>query len=215
MTKNSQRRLFLIDGIAQVYRSHFAMSKNPLLTRNGESTSAIFGFMNMLFKLIRDEDPDYLAVVMDSKEPTFRHKIYTDYKATRERMPEELTEQIEPLYEIIQAARIPIIAMPGYEADDIMGTLAKQADRESEINESGFNTYIVTGDKDRTQVVTDATFIYAPASRFAPITIYDREKVKGKWGVYPEQIVDFLTLLGDSSDNIPGVEGIGKVGGAH
>ncbi len=208
MPNNSTQRLFLIDGMAQVYRSHFAMSKNPLITRDGRHTSAIFGFMNMLFKLIRDENPDYLAIVMDSKAPTFRHKLYTDYKATRERMPDELIEQIDPLYRIIQTTKIPIIAMPGFEADDILGTLAKQADQ------SGYTTYIVTGDKDMMQLVTESTFIYSSASRFAPITIYDREGVKQRWGVSPEQIVDFLTLLGDSSDNIPGVDGIGKVGAA-
>lgn len=208
MPNKTNQSLFLIDGMAQVYRSHFAMIKNPMTTKDGRHTSAIFGFMNMLFKLIRDKNPDYLAVVMDSKEPTFRHKLYTDYKATRERMPEELIEQIEPLYEIIRATNIPVIAMPGYEADDILGTLAKQADH------VGYTTHIVTSDKDMMQLVTETTFIYTPASRFAPITIYDRSGVKNKWGVEPEQIVDFLTLLGDSSDNIPGVDGIGKVGAA-
>ena len=134
----SPKQLYLIDGMALIYRAHFALIKQPLLTEDGRHTSAIFGFMNMIAKLIREKKPDMLAVVLDSKEPTFRHEIYTEYKATREKMPEELSEQLEPLYEIIKATRIPIIQYPGFEADDILGTLAKQADQE------GLNTFIVS-----------------------------------------------------------------------
>jgi len=199
----SPKRLFLIDGMAQIYRAHFAMIKNPLITKDGRHTSAIFGFMNSLFKLIRQENPDYIAVVLDCKEPTFRHKLYTEYKATREKMPEELVEQLDPLYEVISHTNIPTLKKPGFEADDIIGTLVKKA----EIAE--LETFIVTGDKDMMQLVSDKTFMYSPGNSFKPTTIYDKAKVKEKWGVGPEGIVDMLALVGDTSDNIPGVDGVG------
>ena len=199
----SPKRLFLIDGMAQIYRAHFAMIKNPLTTKDGRHTSAIFGFMNSLFKLLRDENPDYIAVVLDCKEPTFRHKLYTEYKATREKMPDELVEQLEPLYEVISHTNIPILKKPGYEADDIIGTLVKKAEQ------AGLVTYMVTGDKDMMQLVSETTFMYSPGNRFKPTTIYDQIKVKEKWGVGPDGIIDMLALVGDTSDNVPGVDGVG------
>ncbi|MDP6570693.1 MAG: DNA polymerase I [Candidatus Marinimicrobia bacterium] len=199
----SPKRLFLIDGMAQIYRAHFAMIKNPLMTKDGRHTSAIFGFMNSLFKLLREENPDYIAVVLDSKEPTFRHELYTEYKATREKMPEELVEQLEPLFEVISHANIPMLKKPGYEADDIMGTLVKKAEK------AGLHTYLVTGDKDMMQLVSDQTFMYSPGNSFKPTTVYDAEKVREKWGVGPDGIIDMLALVGDSSDNVPGVDGVG------
>ena len=197
------KRLFLIDGMALIYRAHFALIKNPLLTADGRHTSAIYGFMNSLFKLLREEDPDYISIVLDCKEPTFRHEIYTDYKATREKMPQELVEQLEPLYSVIEATKIPMIKLPGYEADDIMGTLAKKAEKES------LHTYIVTGDKDMMQLVNDSTFVYTPGNRFKPTTIYDSKKVSKKWGIGPDGIIDLLALMGDTSDNVPGIDGVG------
>ena len=199
----SPKRLFLIDGMAQIYRAHFAMIKNPLITKDGRHTSAIFGFMNSLFKLLRQENPDYIAVVLDCKEPTFRHKLYTEYKATREKMPEELVEQLEPLYEVISHTNIPTLKKPGFEADDIIGTLVKKAEL------AGLETFIVTGDKDMMQLVSESTFMYSPGNSFKPTTIYDKAKVKEKWGVGPEGIIDMLALVGDTSDNIPGVDGVG------
>ncbi len=199
----SPKRLFLIDGMAQIYRAHFAMIKNPLTTKDGRHTSAIFGFMNSLFKLLRDENPDYIAVVLDCKEPTFRHKLYTEYKATREKMPDELVEQLEPLYEVISHTNIPILKKPGYEADDIIGTLVKKAEQ------AGLVTYMVTGDKDMMQLVSEATFMYSPGNRLKPTTIYDKIKVEEKWGVGPDGIIDMLALVGDTSDNVPGVDGVG------
>jgi len=199
----SPKRLFLIDGMAQIYRSHFAMIKNPLITKDGRHTSAIFGFMNSLFKLIRKENPDYIAIVLDSKEPTFRHKLYTEYKATREKMPDELVEQLEPLFEVISHTRIPMLKKPGFEADDIMGTLVKKAEQ------AGLHTYLVTSDKDMMQLVSDVTFMYSPGNSFKPTTIYTKDKVKEKWGVGPESIIDMLALVGDSSDNVPGIDGVG------
>ena len=199
----SPKRLFLIDGMAQIYRAHFAMIKNPLITKDGRHTSAIFGFMNSLFKLLRQENPDYIAVVLDCKEPTFRHKLYTEYKATREKMPEELVEQLEPLYEVISHTNIPTLKKPGFEADDIIGTLVKKAEL------AGLETFIVTGDKDMMQLVSESTFMYSPGNSFKPTTIYDKAKVKEKWGVGPEGIIDMLALVGDTSDNIPGIDGVG------
>ncbi len=199
----SQKRLFLIDGMAQIYRAHFAMINNPLITKDGRHTSAIYGFMNSLFKLLRDENPDYIAVILDCKEPTFRHDLYTEYKATREKMPEELVEQLEPLFEVISHTNIPILKKPGFEADDIIGTLVKKAE------EANLETFIVTGDKDMMQLVSERTFMYTPGNRFKPTTIYNVEKVKEKWGVAPEGIIDMLALVGDTSDNVPGIDGVG------
>ena len=189
----SPKRLFLIDGMAQIYRAHFAMIKNPLLTKDGRHTSAIFGFMNFLFKLIRNESPDYLAIVLDCREPTFRHKLYTDYKATREKMPDELVEQLEPLFEVISHTNIPMLRKPGFEADDIMGTLVKKAE------ETGLITYLVTSDKDMMQLISESTFMYSPGNSFKPTTIYDKEKVREKWGIGPEGIIDMLALTRLSS----------------
>ena len=200
---NPHKRMFLIDGMAQIYRAHFAMIKNPLLTKDGRHTSAIYGFMNYLFKLIREEKPDYLAIVLDSKEKTFRHELYTDYKATREKMPDELVEQLEPLYEVISHTKIPMLKKVGFEADDIMGTLAKKA------NKAGLVTYLVTADKDMMQLVNDKTFMYSPGNSFRPTIIYDEEKVKEKWGVGPNKIINMLALVGDTSDNVPGIDGVG------
>ena len=152
----SPKRLFLIDGMAQIYRAHFAMIKNPLITKDGRHTSAIFGFINSLFKLLREENPDYVAVVLDCKEPTFRHELYTEYKATREKMPDELVEQLDPLFEVISHTNIPILKKPGFEADDIIGTLVKKAEQ------AGLVTYMVTGDKDMMQLVSETTFMYSP-----------------------------------------------------
>ena len=196
-------RLFLIDGMALIYRAHFAMSKNPLITSDGRHTSAIFGFINMLMRLMREENPEYLAVALDSREPTFRHQLFTDYKATREKMPGELVEQLEPLYTLLELLNVSLFRLPGWEADDIIGTMSQQAQAQQ------IDTYMVTGDKDMAQLVTDHIFLYTPATRFSPTTVYNPEGVENKWGVPPRQIIDYLTLVGDSSDNVPGVDGVG------
>ncbi len=198
-----RQRLFVLDGTALLYRAHYAMINNPLVTSEGFVTSGISGFMNSLVMLLKDESPDYLVVTFDDKAKTFRHEMYTEYKATREKMPDELAAQIEPLDEVLRALKLIILRIPGYEADDIMGTLATQAEAR------GWDTYLVTGDKDMMQLVNDHTFVYAPQNRGKPVTIYDRDKVTEKWGVPPEKIVDLMGLMGDSSDNIPGVSGVG------
>jgi DNA polymerase I len=201
---NSKKKLFLIDGMALIYRAHFAMIKNPLITSTGNHTSAIHGFFNSIFKLLRDEAPEYFAVILDCKEPTFRHKMYKEYKANRPKMPVELSEQIQPILDFLDAANFPMIRLPGYEADDIIGTISENT-RSYEID-----TYIVSGDKDLMQLINESTFVYSPGNRFKPTTIYDEKKVIEKWGIPPEKIKEFLALMGDTSDNIPGVEGVGK-----
>ena len=200
---NSKKKLYLIDGMALIYRAHFALIRNPLMTADGRHTSAIYGFFNSILKLLKEENPEYFAVILDSKEPTFRHKLFKDYKATREKMPEELVEQIQPILDFLYAANIPILRKPGYEADDIIGTISKKALKHS------LDTYIVSGDKDLMQLINESTFLYTPGNRFKPTIIYDENRVIEKWGVRPNKIIDFLALMGDTSDNIPGVDGVG------
>jgi DNA polymerase-1 len=180
------------------------MINNPLMTSSGQVTSGIFGFMSALVRLLQEESPDHLAVVFDDRAKTFRHQIYTDYKATREKMPDELVSQIEPLDQVLEALNVPILRIPGYEADDVMGTLATKAEAK------GWHTYLVTGDKDMMQLVSEQTFVYSPARARNPATVYDSEKVKERWGVPPEKMIDLLGLMGDSSDNVPGVQGVGE-----
>ena len=197
------KRLFVLDGTALLYRAHYAMINNPLVTSTGFITSGIFGFMNALVRLLRKESPDYLAAVFDDRAKTFRHQLYTEYKATREKMPDELAAQLEPLEEILTALRVPVLRVPGFEADDIMGTLARRAET------LGWRTYLVTGDKDMMQLVSEHTLVYVPAQRRNPVKVYGRAEVEERWGVPPEKMVDLMGLMGDSSDNIPGVAGVG------
>jgi len=158
----------------------------------------------MLMKLIKKENPDYLACAFDSKGKTFRHEIYPDYKANRSEMPKEMQDQLVHLWEILDLMNIPVVKKNGVEADDIIGTFAKNAKTE------GLLTYIVSGDKDFTQLVDEDVLLYAPGMKKSsePI-IYDAVKVEQKWGVQPKNIIDFLGLMGDSSDNVPGVPGVG------
>ncbi|MAR15006.1 MAG: DNA polymerase I [Candidatus Marinimicrobia bacterium] len=202
MTQNKER-LFIIDGMAQIYRAHFAMINNPLTTKDGRHTSVIYGFLNMLFKIIRDESPDYLVIAMDSKAKTFRHEMYDEYKANRPKMPDEIAYQIPLLKEIVGYLGVELIERPGYEADDIMGSLSKIAES------NDVQSYIVSGDKDMLQMVNDNIIVYAPGNRFKPTTKFKQEEVKNKMGVYPDRVIDLLSLIGDSSDNIPGVRGVG------
>lgn len=199
----TKKRLFLIDGYAMVYRAHFAMIRSPLITSDGRHTSALFGFINSVFKLLRDESPDYLAAVFDGKEKTFRHKMYPEYKATREKMPDELREQLPSMWNLVEAMNIPRLEVEGYEADDIIGTLALKAQAE------GLECCIVSGDKDFMQLITDQILMHAPGKGGESI-VYGPLEVEEKWGVPPERIVDLLGLMGDSSDNVPGVQGVGQ-----
>ncbi|MCK5760435.1 MAG: DNA polymerase I, partial [Candidatus Delongbacteria bacterium] len=194
------KKLFLIDGYALIYRAFFAFGTRPLLTKEGFNISALYGFFNSLFSLIEKEKPEYMAIVLDTKAPTFRHKMYPEYKATREKMPEELSNQIPLLYEMIEATKITTISKDGYEADDLIGAIAKRASVE------GFMTYIYSSDKDLAQLVTEDVFVYDPKLQ----KVYDIEGIKEKFELYPNQIIDYLALMGDNSDNIPGVPKVGK-----
>ena len=199
----SKKKLFIIDGYAILYRAHFALIRNPLITSYGFHTSALFGFSNHLLKIIKEERPDFLVCAFDSKEKTFRHKIYSDYKANRPEMPEELQKQLPHLWELLDAMHIPVLKKPGFEADDIIGTITESVSKEK------IESYIVSGDKDFMQLINDEIFLYTPGKRNAPPVIYDAKGVLEKWDLPPEKIIDLLSLMGDSSDNVPGVAGVG------
>ncbi len=199
----SEKKLFLLDGSYLAYRSYFAFIRNPLISSRGENTSAVFGFTNSLKKVIQDENPDYLGIVFDTPEPTFRHKLYDKYKATREKTPEDMIEQLPRIRQVITAYDIPILEIPGFEADDIMATLAKRGEKK------GLKVYLFTGDKDLFQLVSSNIFIYKPGRSGQELEIVDSDWVREKWSVEPEQVRDVLALAGDSSDNIPGVPKVG------
>ncbi len=202
--KSQRKRLFLIDGYALLFRAHYAMIRNPLITTSGQHTSALFGFINMIFRLIREENPDYIATAFDRKEKTFRHERYPEYKANRDEMPLELQDQLDHLWKLLDAMKLPNISKAGFEADDVIGTLAKEGEAE------GLDVYIVSGDKDFAQLITDHIFLYSPIVRSTDINIIDPAGVQEKWGVPPDKMIDYLGLMGDTSDNIPGVMGVGK-----
>ncbi len=202
--KSQRKRLFLIDGYALLFRAHYAMIRNPLITTMGQHTSALFGFINMIFRLIRQEKPDYIAAAFDRKEKTFRHEKYPEYKANREEMPQELQDQLDHLWKLLEALNLPNISKAGFEADDVIGTLAKEGEAK------GLDVFIFSGDKDFAQLITEHVFLYSPIVRSTEINIIDPEGVKEKWGVSPEKFIDYLGLMGDASDNIPGVMGVGK-----
>ncbi len=202
-------KLFLIDAMAMIYRAYFAMISSPLINPAGKNTSAVFGFVNSLVKLLDDEKPDHIAVCFDTAAPTFRHEEFAEYKAHRQEIPSDMPWQIDMVKEVVKAMSIPTIELDGYEADDIIGTLVKQAEKE------GVLSYMVTPDKDYMQLVTDKTFVYKPSrnvygNKIAEAEIVDIEGVKNKFGVPPDKVIDILGLMGDSSDNIPGVKGVGE-----
>ena len=195
--------LYLIDGSAIAYRSYFGMIRNRLTTSNGQPTGATYAFVKSLLKIINERKPDYIGMVFDAPEKTFRHKIYPEYKATREAMPDDLVSQLPQMFKITEAMNIPVIISPGYEADDIIGTLVLEAKKK------GISVFMVTGDKDFMQLLGYDIYMYKPASGNKDVEIISSDEVVEKWGVRPDQIADYLGLVGDSSDNIPGVKGIG------
>lgn len=195
------KKVLLIDGTSLVYRAYFAFIKNPLRNSRGENTSAAFAFTNSLLKLLREIEPDYVALVFDSKAPTFRHEKFKEYKATRPRMPDDLSAQLGWVREIGEGLGFPIVEVPGFEADDVLAKLALEA------KEKGYEVIVVTSDKDLLQLVDDSIKILD--TRPKEETLYTRERVIEKMGVPPERIVDFIALMGDAIDNIPGVPGIG------
>ena len=202
-------KLFLIDAMAMIYRAYFAMISSPLINSKGKNTSAVFGFVNSLVKIIEDEKPDHIAVCFDTAAPTFRHKQFPQYKAHRDEIPSDMPWQIDKAKEVVKAMSIPMIELDGYEADDIIGTLVKQAEKENAVS------YMVTPDKDYMQLVTDKTFLYKPSrnsfgNKVTDVEIIDSKGVIEKFGVPPEKVIDVLGLMGDTSDNIPGVKGVGE-----
>ena len=203
MSPKEQKRLFIIDGYATLYRAHYALIRNPLTNSAGTPTSAIFGFANQIFQIIDDEKPDYLVTAFDSKGKNFRHEIFSDYKANRSEMPDEIQQQLPYLWKLLEAMNIPVLRVDGVEADDIIGTVAKKC------NDNNLQCNIVSGDKDFMQLINDSTFLYAPQARKREKEIFNSDKVIEKWGVGPENIIDLLGLMGDSSDNVPGVQGVG------
>ncbi|MFH1074523.1 MAG: DNA polymerase I [Candidatus Firestonebacteria bacterium] len=194
-----KKKLFLIDGNSYLYRSYYAIKY--LRTSKGAPTNAVFGFARLLFRILKVYKPEYLAFTFDTKGPTFRHKAFKDYKAHREPPPEELIVQIPVVKELIKAFNMPSFELSGYEADDIIAYLAKKGEK------AGLQVLILTGDKDLLQLVNENIQIM---SAHKDDYIYDSKKVKEKYGITPLQMIDFLALLGDASDNIPGVDGIGE-----
>jgi DNA polymerase-1 len=202
---DSEHTLFLLDGMALVYRAHFAFANNPIRTAAGLNTSAIYGFANTLLELLAKQSPTHLAVVFDTAAPTARHREFAAYKAQRQEMPEELSAAIPDVKRLIRAFNLPVLELDGYEADDIIGTLAREA------APAGFLTYMVTPDKDFGQLVTPRTLIYRPSRMSDEAEILGVPEVLARWGIVrTDQVRDILGLWGDTSDNIPGVPGIGE-----
>ena len=196
--------MVLFDGMALAYRAYFAFISRPLTNSRGENTSAVFGFMTALFQFLDHHSPTHAVVCFDTPAPTFRHERFKEYKATRQAMPDDLPPQIDTIKELVRAFRIPMIEMPGFEADDIIGTLACNAE------ENGIESLIVTPDKDFCQLVTDHIKLLRPSRDGGVMEVFDTEMVRQKYGLDPKQIIDYLALVGDTSDNITGVRGIGE-----
>ncbi|HUW22335.1 MAG TPA: 5'-3' exonuclease H3TH domain-containing protein [Candidatus Bathyarchaeia archaeon] len=198
-------KLVLIDGHAILHRAYHALPKT-LTNRHGQLVNAVYGFTRMLLKVIDDLRPRYLAVVFDRPEPNFRHRIYLGYQAQRPKMDRELEGQIQIVKQVLQAFNVPTFEKIGFEADDLIGTLAFQAKTRSDHK---IQIIIVTGDRDIFQLIDELTLVYSPQKGFSQSEFFDRKKTKAKMGVWPEQIIDYKALVGDASDNYPGIPGVG------
>jgi len=198
------KKLILIDGNAIIHRAFHAIP--PFATSKGELINAVYGFSSMLLNIINNQKPEFILVSFDRPAKTFRHKEYADYKATRVKAPDELYSQIPRIKKVVEAFSIPIYEIDGFEADDVLGTLALQASTQKE---EDLMSYIATGDMDMLQLVSDKVQVLAPHKGFKESIIYTPQKVLTKYGLKPSQIIDYKALKGDSSDNIPGVPGIG------
>lgn len=195
----------MIDGHHLIHRAFYAI-QNPLKTSFGEQTNAIYGFASMLLNIIEVEHPDFMAMTFDEHAPTFRHDLLDDYKGTRKKAPDELCAQIPRIRAMVDEFKLPMYSKEGFEADDMMGTLAKEAEA------MGMEVYIVTGDMDAMQLITPNIRVAFPHKGYKEPLIYDRQMVIDKYGITPEQVVDYKALMGDTSDNIKGVQGIGPKG---
>ncbi len=197
------KKIVIIDAMALTYKAYFAFINRPLVTSKGEPTSAVYGFINQILKILEENKPDYIAVAFDSKEKTFRHEKYEAYKSSRAKMPEDMIPQIDRIKQVIENMKIPIYILPKYEADDIIGTIVKKAEEEN------IDSFVFTPDKDFNQLVTEKVKIVKPGKSTDEIVIYDVKKVMDEFGFEPKQMIDYLALIGDKSDDIPGVAGIG------
>ena len=203
--ENNDKQLYLLDAYALIYRAFFALNKNPRFNSKGLNTSAIMGFLNTLYDVLKNRKPTHIAVAFDVSAPTQRQMEFTEYKANREKMPDDLRASIPYIMELIEAFNIPVFGVEGYEADDVIGTQAKKAEKQ------GFITYMMTPDKDFGQLVTDSILMYKPAKFNEPAKVWGPKEVCERYGISePKQLIDILGLWGDASDNIPGIPGIGE-----
>ncbi len=205
LSKDSDKKIFLVDAMALIYRSYFAFVRNPLINSKGVNISASYGFTNSLLDVLKNEKPSHIVVAFDTKAPTERHIQYKEYKAQRQETPEDIISNLPFIDEIIKGLNIQSIKLDGYEADDIIGTLACQ------LSNNNFDVYILSADKDYGQLLNDHVFLYKPARAGGEPEVMDVKKVCEKWQISkPEQVIDILGLMGDTSDNIPGVPGVGE-----
>lgn len=200
-----EKKLFLLDAFALIFRAYYALAKSPRTTSTGKNTNAQFGFLNTLMDLINNQKPTHLAVCFDTKDKTERHEDFAAYKANRQETPEDILTAVPDIKRMLEAFQIPIIEVPGYEADDIIGTLSVKA------SQSGYQVYMVTSDKDYGQLVNENVFIFKPASGFSKAEILGVKEVCAKWDIERvEQVIDILGMMGDAVDNIPGIRGVGE-----
>src|SRR5664280_871598 len=204
MNDNTSKKLFLLDAYALIFRAYYAFIKNPRVTSKGLNTSAVFGFLLALEEVLQKQKPTHLAVVFDTPTPTFRHEMYKEYKAHRDATPEDIIKAVPYIKRLIEAYKIPVIDYPGFEADDVIGTLARKA------SERGFTTYMITPDKDYAQLVSDNVLMLKPSRSGNESILWGVEDVQKEFNVErPEQVIDILALMGDTADNIPGAPGVG------
>ena len=203
--ENTEKKLFLLDAYALIYRAFFALSKNPRMNSKGVNTSAVMGFLNSLYEILQKEKPTHIGVAFDVSGTAQRQAEYSEYKANREKMPDDLRDSIPYIIRLIEAFNIPVYGVEGYEADDVIGTLSKKAEQQ------GFITYMMTPDKDFGQLVTDKILLYKPAKFGEPAQVWGPKEVCERYGIQePKQLIDILGLWGDAADNIPGIPGIGE-----
>ena len=204
MIENNSKKLFLLDAYALIFRAYYAFIKNPRVTSKGLNTSAIFGFLLALEEVLRNRKPTHIAVVFDTPTPTFRHEMFKEYKANRDETPEDIKKAVPYIKKLIEAYKIPVIDYPGFEADDVIGTLARKA------SEQGFTTYMMTPDKDYAQLVSGNVFMLKPSRSGNESILWGVEDVQKEFNVqHPAQVIDILALMGDTADNIPGAPGVG------
>ena len=198
------KRLFLVDAYALIFRAYYAFMRNPMYNAEGFNTSCVFGFVNALEEVLAKERPTHIAVAFDPSGPNFRHKLFPKYKANRDETPEDIKKSVPYIKDILRAYGIPILQVDGFEADDVIGTIAKKAE------EDGYTVYMMTPDKDFIQLLSKRIFIYKPSRTGSGIEVVDSAKACGEFQLTdPKQFIDILGLMGDAADNIPGAPGVG------